>query len=540
MKKTIVILTIIALTAVSAFAAGSEESGSSSEMEHLTISTNMTANVTLNFENDEMFNFVKDKYNVDFEFFQVSNTDWLEKLQIWIASGDMPDVMNWDFKYHHMPLYNEWVKLGALRAMPEDLSPYPNLTGRLLDKMTTDDLLMIDGKRYSLPRDRGYQYMPNEGLEYIWEAGHTLYRRDWAKEVGMYKENDIYTWDEMLEMAVAFIEQDPGNNGEGQTIGYVMHNFGILQGFLGIMQTFSDWAGYREGYLLKNGKYEWSGSQPGLIEGIKAWRRGVDTGAIWVDMPAAKGAAGLERYYAGEAGIAFSYMSQGAIRNTRDKFIDVHGMSIEESREATAPLHYRMPNGSLMAMPLDDYWSISIFSAKMSDAKMDRWLMVQDWNTTTEGNVSAQYGPKGKGWDFAADGSLEVLWEQDADGKYINPDYVVRGWNQFWAKAHDDTAFLNSADLRRRQLMVDDDVNPFLEQYKGNLDGYTPPDAYVKFFSGENFNKYGNFANDMSDKILEIVYSDIPYDGIEKAWMDYVASKMPQVQLVLDELNAGM
>ncbi len=531
---------LVLLNAV-AFGAGQSDSGSAQELAPVTIAYNIY-NTSLDYEKDDVYRWIKEKYNVEFKHYQASGADWQEKLQIWVASGDMPDVMNWDFKYHHMPQYNEWVRLGALRPLPDDLSKYPNLKDGVLDKMITDELLMIDGKRYSLPHVRSYAYLPGEGLEYIWEGAHIVYRRDWAKQVGLYKENDIYTWDEFIELCKAFIDQDPGNNGPGRTIGYTMHSFGFSQGFTGVLYTYPDYMGYGPGYVKKGGKYVWVGNQPELIEGIKAFRRIVDAGVLWSDQPIAKGAEGLDRFYAGESGAMLSYNSTGGIRNARQKMIKLHGLSIEEARDAVAPMHIERADGSLFALPLDDYWSIAVFSAKMSDEKMDRWLQLQDWNSTTEGFFSARYGFKGEGWEYDSNGDIKVLWDLDPETKkFIAPDNVVNGWNQFWANTHEDGYVrLPKTDVAMRELKVFEDIEAFLGQYKGRITGYTKPDPYPKFFSGENFNKYGNFAGEVHEKIVEIVYGNTPYDRIGDVCNEWVETKMPQVQSVLDELNSGI
>jgi hypothetical protein len=454
----------------------------------------------------------------------------------------MPDVMAWDFKFHHMPQFNEWVRLGALRALPEDLSKYPNLKNEVLDKMATDEYLLIDDKRYCIPRGRSYAYLPGEGLEYIWEGAHILYRRDWAKQVGLYQENDIYTWDEFIELGKAVIEQDPGKNGAGRTIGYVMHNFGNYQGFDGVVQACPDYMGYGPGYVKKGGKYVWVGGDPLLIEGIKAFRRIVEAGVLWSDQPITKGAEGYDRYFAGEAGALFTYNSPGHIKSVREKMMELHGFTLEEASEAVAMMHIERADGTLFAVPLDDYWSISVYNPKMSDEEMDRWLQIQDWHCTTEGYFNTTRGFKGVGWDYNSDGTINLLWDLDTEtGKFIQPDNVVKKWNDYWAFTFKDKYGTTAKnDMGPVKVKVFEDVDAFLALYKGRLDGYTAPDPYTKFFSGENFNKYGNFANEVFEKIVEIVYGDTAYNQIDDAWNAYVKTMMPRVQSVLDELNAGM
>jgi len=532
---------LLLAAAACAFAKGGAESAGAPGKEKITISTNIY-NTNLDYEKDETFRWVKQSFNVDFRFLQLAQADNAEKVQIWMASGDMPDVLNWEIKYFHMPQFNQWVKAGAVRALPTDLSKYPNFTKRFLDQMSADELFMVDGKRFALPKGRSYTYMPSEQYQYLWEVGHTVYRRDWAKKLGLYKEGDVYTWDEAMAMAKAFVDKDPGGLGPGKTIGYVMPEYGFTQGFTGLLQFSGDYPGYREGYVLKNGKYVWAASLTELVDGIKAFRRIVKDGVLYKDMPAAKGNVAMDRYYAGEAGMAMIYTSMGQIKTYRTKMMDLLKMNVEQAREASALMHIRLANGSLFALPVDDYFSVSLFNPKMSDAKMDRYLQVMDWACTTEGALSANYGPKGKGWSIDEKGNVKLLWNYDEKAKkFLTPDYVVNGWTNYWTFNHDDNYTLPRAfDKVLTETKSIEDGMAFLDKYKGRIYGNTVPDNYVKYFSGTNYNKYGNFAAAVHEKIVQIVYSDIPDDRIADAWAEWVKGKMSQVQPILDELNAGL
>ncbi|MBT3272755.1 MAG: hypothetical protein HN368_06350, partial [Spirochaetales bacterium] len=112
---------------------------------------------------------------------------------------------------------------------------------------------------------------------------------------------------------------------------------------------------------------------------------------------------------------------------------------------------------------------------------------------------------------------------------------------QFWSNTFTDSYVkLPKTDPALKELKVLEDLASFHAQYKGRIYGNTDPDPKPKFFSGENFNKYGNFATEVYDKIVEIVYSDTAYDQIDEEWAAWTKTKMSQVQSVLDELNAGM
>ena len=103
------------------------------------------------------------------------------------------------------------MKVTLLITIP-DLTDYPNIKAMYdQETMLGDDLCTFNGKLMSLPAMRdsaSYDFMINMGFGY---------RADWAEKLGMRKENDIYTWDEFMDLMQAFIEQDPGGNGAGNT-----------------------------------------------------------------------------------------------------------------------------------------------------------------------------------------------------------------------------------------------------------------------------------------------------------------------------------
>ena len=102
-------------------------------------------------------------------------------------------------------------------------------TPALREELTSDDMMLtVDGKLYGWPSSR-------ENPDWIQNAYYCMFahRRDWAQAVGMYKEGDAYTWDEVKAMIKAVQEQDPGNNGAGNTIGITSETWAFPGVFMG-------------------------------------------------------------------------------------------------------------------------------------------------------------------------------------------------------------------------------------------------------------------------------------------------------------------
>ena len=146
--------------------------------------------------NDELWKYVEDKFDVEFEFIAVTEDNYIEKNQLLISSGDMPDLLWLDLDESNFSSYANWVKENSFSAMPslEELKEnYPNIYAQYtLENNQGDELMTINGVQYAHPCIR-------DTANYDFLSGMTwMYRRDWAKKLGLYKENDIYTWNEWV------------------------------------------------------------------------------------------------------------------------------------------------------------------------------------------------------------------------------------------------------------------------------------------------------------------------------------------------------
>ena len=72
--------------------------------------------------------FVKEKFNLTYEYVPVSWGDWNEKIRTWIATDDAPDLIYWDLKAASSTEYFDWAKQGAFAPITEEkISKYENL-----------------------------------------------------------------------------------------------------------------------------------------------------------------------------------------------------------------------------------------------------------------------------------------------------------------------------------------------------------------------------------------------------------------------------
>lgn len=505
---------------------GGEEAPAPSEGEK-TYDTNITikmnvldAEKTGNTAKDAWFN---EKFNVTWDFIPVTWGDWTEKVRAWVAADDMPDILWWDMKINHTSEFRTWAKAGAFREIPADLSAWPNLAA-LREQMVSDDMMLsIDGKLYGWPTSR-------QNPEWLQNAYNPVfaYRRDWAKAVGMYKEGDMYTWDEVKAMIKAVQEQDPGNNGAGATIGITSETWV----FPGVFMEILGYAEDRNGYVLnEEGNYVPYFTTDAYRQELKFVTDLFQGGYIWKDQVVDSGSDGANNFFAGKAFMFLGNNSAGWFSGTcYPKMVDT---GVVASSEDVAPMIVYSPvdNKSFWLAETEDYWTVAHFSHNVDDEKMNRVLDMWDWLASEEGRIFRVAGVEGQDYEVNDDGTYTILWEKNPDGSYISP-YVDAAFNQYTPP----TLTYGATETSRMDgYEVYKTIDEFMQ---------TSPDYHVhplnwelQTFDGPQYSLYGAFNSDVTAKITEIIAGG---GDVDAQWDAFLAEMEPKWQPIADELNAAL
>lgn len=148
--------------------------------------------------------YVKEQLNVEPVIkWEVAPNDEKQKISLAIASGDIPDVMSVDRTIFKQLVDNDLVE-DMTDAYEKCISPFLreqyDQYGETLFKHVT-----VNGRMMGIPGTR------------ITDLHSILWvRQDWLDKLGLEYPKTV---DEIEAVAKAFIEQDPGGNGEGKTIG---------------------------------------------------------------------------------------------------------------------------------------------------------------------------------------------------------------------------------------------------------------------------------------------------------------------------------
>lgn len=142
----------------------------------MTISTNITDADKMG--NDALYDYICEKFNMQWNFIPMQFGERHDKARLWVASGDVPDLLWMDLNENLYTEWLQWVKDGTFKAYPDDLSPWPNLKAAF-DMMIGDDLMRVDGKLYATVAKQDlteYGY----GVPMMF-----VYRADWAEALGL-------------------------------------------------------------------------------------------------------------------------------------------------------------------------------------------------------------------------------------------------------------------------------------------------------------------------------------------------------------------
>lgn len=496
--------------------------------EHIVISTNtVDAEKAGKTAQDKYF---MEKFNVSYEFIPVTWGDWKEKVRAWVAADDMPDLLWHDMKIADTGEFKTWASSGAFKAFPDDLSAYPNLQA-IYDRMQSPEALCtVDGKLYAWPGDRNG--LGNNDVS-AWVKGTyqgvATYRRDWAKAVGLYKEGDVYTWDEAKALIKAVVDQDPGNNGKGQTIPISFESWafpGTLLESLGFQDPLDPYVKGSDGKWTP--VWATDAYKQGVVFTVDLYR----SGFVWKDQMLVKGSEGSDKFKAGQTFMHWGNSNGGWITDCYDTMLK---NNIIKSIDDISVMLIASPvdNKSVWQTQTEDYWAITAFSHKVDDKKQQRVLAMWDWLSGIEGSAFRAFGVPGQDYVDNGDGTYKLNWPKSASGDPVDPysdekasKFYIRqpGWYGSWKEtSRQDT------DKLLGSLMNFSLTNPNHKIH--------PMNWAVRSFDGENYMKYGNFNSDSQDRIKAICGSN---EDPAKAWDAFIAEYLPKVQPVLDELNAKL
>lgn len=464
-------------------------------------------------EEDEFYQYICDKFNVEIDAWANSGGD--SSTQVWINGGTLPDmfVMN---TMSHLEV-SEYANMGAIKPLPDDWKErWPNLAKMVKDS-EAEELFTVDGKLYMIP----HATFGNLGnVDTVTRHTSLYYRKDWAKQVGMENlgADGIIKVSELLEY---FDKVEKAGICKNSYLGTNMESFlTMMQALHGInYPTF-----YKDG-----DKYVYTPSRPEYLDVISDMRAWKNDGHVNPNFTTEGMLAQFQKYWYGQlpacmyAGAVGEYsnmidqilLSEGYETNDmeqRQKLWDIYGMA------AIAD-----DNGVVMTREDDNYWLISGFSANCSDEAMVRILDMTDYFCTEEGELSSALGIKGEHWDYADDGKIEMVGDATSIFE-VSPSRFFFVWGY-----GDDIMYNYGSGCPG---VYDYEVELCQKLYDVREAGKVIP--LDRNYDMMTTDSYRNFSVSPTSAIGTLIYNK---NDIKKEWKTFIDTYESMVNALLKDLN---
>ncbi len=157
------------------------------------------------FETNQYIKWVEEKLNIDLNYtFLATDTEtYNTRINLMITTGDLPDIVMVDRSG-----YLALVEAELLADMTDIITMYSSeLISNYYDSYNGSQLeyAKVDGRIYGIPNAK-----PQDCQQLLWV------RKDWREKLGIDKPE---TMEDVIELARAFVTQDPDGNGQKDTVG---------------------------------------------------------------------------------------------------------------------------------------------------------------------------------------------------------------------------------------------------------------------------------------------------------------------------------
>jgi|GEM_PF-1001439 hypothetical protein len=361
-------------------------------------------------------NFMKKWYlenkNVDIEWqgMGADTTKITEKVNMWIASGDVPDYINYLVWPDSVDLLNKMGDAGLVAPMDEWIDKYPTFS-RTYSKVYNDNFFRNkkDGKLYGIPNCGISVDAPNEFQDF-----GPMIREDWLKAVGM---NSPKTKDELFNVLTAFKEKIPNVNGK-KIIPLSCDSVGI--------NTWFPLSFGCNDKIINNNTYSFDFASPEMDEYLMYMNKLYRAGLVDKEMFIQKSEQFIAKVQEGRVGYvpaAIKQIQQMDLANvalksaeTGKKFVGIPWMEVSPGVKPT----YMTAGGN--------QYLIGVISSKFAKDKEKTKRLVEflEWTCTAEGNFTLWNGPVGKFYDKNDKGYYEIMPEFKEEQKASPDDFNIK------------------------------------------------------------------------------------------------------------------
>ena len=369
-----------------------------------------------NWEGEDTYTeILNEKFQVNIQAVGYDYTDWDGAVNREMNADNLADNAHFNLKaYNYGSTYEKWVsELGMIKALPKKMSKWPNLN-QMIENATNIDALKIDGRLYAIPVMND---ISNPGKDF---SNFTyMYRRDVAKAIDaanagkpnwtpVYKEGDVYTWEEFNRLMDAFYTNLP--NTKSSVLVDESWGFPSITNFYkDAPHCYTKDASGRAINAFTGDKY---------IAGLEVAKQLVTKKYYSQDQFNFKEGDAKKKYMSDNAFILYDNYSLANYIKARKEFKQTHkDVNLDDG---TALLKIKGPDNKFSLEGIENWFGVTMFNVDISDKKMEKILDILEYLLTEEGTRLAVFGKEGYDYDIV-DGQVVLSpqgWEKGSDGNY--------------------------------------------------------------------------------------------------------------------------
>ncbi|MBQ8952873.1 MAG: extracellular solute-binding protein [Clostridia bacterium] len=415
-----------------------------------------------------------DRFDMEIEIQIPPAPTYNESVQVMFASGDYPDVVQFDENTDKV--FVDAVRGGLILPLNDYLESCPNLIQYSYDVSWDAMKVLGDDGIYGVPRTS------------IARADGYGFRRDWLEKLGIdVKDGEYITLEQLEEIARVFTFGDPDGDGRDNTYGISVQNTdGNLTPQFPWTFGLNGWQEYDGEYMNLVYSRDHDNYKRALQWTHDRWEEGV----IDPDWPTlATGDAYNERFRIGITGMKIFFPGHltDFIKVTQaiDPDFDlVFVPGIVESEESGSYFGGAYTNG---------FWGL--WSVTAAAEQPERIMAMFDYLLSDEGWTTTMYGPEG------------VTWTTDENGDKVALDaYATYHWGKATLRRNNDPAFFVSlAEDSASRERIERLIGLCIDQCRFPLDGGFRPSVcddpiYI------DYQKY------MAAEVTKIIMGERPVD----------------------------
>lgn len=397
------------------------------------------------FTGDDMYSeFIEDKFGVSLRPSNYTYNGWDEEVNISIGGNNILDTVHYNLKaYNFGSSYEKWVNNRVVKALPEDLSKWPELK-KMIDNISNIDALKVqdpdDGKMklFCIPIANDISTPEKDFSHFTY-----VYRRDWVKEIDeknkdkpgytpLYKEGDVYTWDEFQRILAAFKVKVAEDKINGEVV-MVDESWGfpsVTNFYKDVPHCFAK---------DENGKAINAFTSDKYVTGLDKAKEFVTNAYYSQDQFTYVETTANSNYANGLAGILYDNFNLSNYITLRKAFKKNNkNVNFEDG---TALMKVMGPDGNFALEGIENWFSVTMFNYDISTKKMEKILDILNYLLSEEGTRLAIYGLPEVDYNII-DGKVELTetgWEKIEGTDEYSPKTNGAKYLRYMATLGDDT-----------------------------------------------------------------------------------------------------